>query len=149
MAYRVELPDGTVVLCDTSAELREVIRISNSVGLRVDSSPSRGERAHVDPWAELALALQIISDSGEGGISSGALVDLVGFGDARAIGPKTKRWTRLLADIGLMFDRVAINRKVSEEQRRWFAGPDLQEALMICLSRAEAGGRRGESPEGP
>lgn len=131
--YRVELPHGVVVNCETIGEVRELLAQFPKLS-HLLTRVRRPKR--VDPWSELAIALQVIGAAGEAGLPSVNLVEALGLRDTRQIGGKARRWERLLTEAGFDFGAVIQHKLVSQHQRRWFGKEKLEDAAKLALENA-------------
>lgn len=140
VSYKVRIPTG-VVECSTLDEAIALIRRLQKEG--ITSTPGRGASAAVrqqDSWGLLARALAAVHEFGSAGITSASLAEWLELPASNSIGPKARIWRRLLEEeLGFDSDDVWEHREFARNQRRWFPGPRIKEALKLALRHAAKG----------
>ena len=144
LAYRITLPDGSVIECDTRQEALQLFRDLRRESLAGDGAASivREDR---NPWVSLAQALAAVSEAPDAGISSADLAIWIGLRNGNQLGPKARAWRRLLEEeLRIPFDDVWEHREISRGHRRWFPKKKIAAALAEALRRAEPSRQDGE-----
>lgn len=131
MGYTINFGEISVQ-CDTLDEAHALIERfqGEAVGLEIRDEGS-------DPWDGLVKGLFAINEAGKGGLSANRLAKWIGLPNGRAMGPRTRVWTRLLGDINFKPEDVWEHRRIGAYQRRWFAGPRIKAALKAAAKRCE------------
>ena len=142
LAYVVNLPSCTVE-CDSVEEAVALIRKLQDEGIAdAQMAPKASRSVRSDPYQVLAQALGAVAEHGKGGVDSATLASWLGFEASNALGPKAKVWRRLIEnELGFSSDSVWTVRPIARGHRRWFMGPQIQEAIEAALERATAGGK--------
>jgi len=121
------------VQCETVQEMFELIRLIQSS----KNGQARAERAQgkfefaSSERPKLRAFLGAVMESGNHGVTSSDLKDLLGLADARALGVMVGMLARFLEGTGIDTKRVVIRKRMPDGERRWYGRRRLPDVIGL------------------